>query len=235
MDESLLSGSAVRTIDQQGRLLSVRGPWIRISWEDPGQLVPREAVYLRSDPFLDVEVEILTLSGWKPLGDFIGASNEMRPRVRDHKAIFPLFKEKETLESDEPPDPEDLAEAAGSKLRSPFKTASKTFIGPRGGWFHKYPGRSKGKHMNRHKKRDIWDCSSEGPYKQTCVATKDVPEQGITKGQVKKVSQPAKSKSKYNKEYKAFHAASMAKASSTHLKRQMKAKEKLKAKAKGKK
>lgn len=242
MDVSMLRGSSVRSSSGlQGRLLGVSGPWIKLGWDDPEQALPREESFLRSDPFLDEEVEILTVdAGWVPLGLFVGAQNEMRPRVRsldsilgDLQDLFPVTTEgllpsrsarlQEGVEV--------FQESPGGKAHSPFKTAAKTFIGPRGGWHHRFPGQSKGKHMNRHHKKDVWDCSSEGPYKQICVAQKDVPEQGIKKGQTKTVTQPASSKAKYNKEYKAFMAASHEKASRSRLLKRIKHKEKAKAKA----
>lgn len=124
-----------------------------------------------------------------------------------------------------------LLEGDGS--HSPFKTAAKTFLGPRGGWFHRFPGRSKGKRMNRHTKKGIWTCSSEGKYKQVCVASRDVPEQGIKKGDIKNVTQPAASKSKYNKEYKAFVAAGHERTSRAKLQRRIKAKERVQSRASG--
>lgn len=167
-------------------------------------------------------------------------TDELRPRVR---SLQGLLGELQDLFPDRPVEArpardarlqegvDALLESPGGKAHSPFKTASKTFIGPRGGWFHKFPGQSKGKRLNRHHKKDVWDCSSEGPYKQICVAQKDVPEQGIKKGQTKTVTQPAGSKAKYNKEYKAFMAASHEKASRSRLLKRIKHKEKAKAKA----
>lgn len=225
-DESSLKGAAVRAKGRQGRLIAVSGPWVKVGWEVEGEILPKEESYLRSDPFVDEEVEVLSMQGWLPLGQLVGAENEMRPRVRDADEIL------NDLDVLEATDPAELTESPGSKPHSPFKTASKTFMGPRSGWFHKFPGATKGKHMDRHKKKDIWDCSSEGTYKQVCVAQKNVPEQGIKKGDVKHVSQPAGTKHKYNKEYKAFQAASHAKASRSRLLKQMKHKEKLKAAAK---
>lgn len=231
-DDSHLCGSAVRARGREGRLVAVNGPWVKVGWDVAGEIIPREESYLRSDPYVDEEVEVLSTQGWIPLGKLVGAGNEMRPRVREYDAIM---KDLEGLEDTDVPDASLteglLTESPGGKSHSPFKTAAKTFMGPRSGWFHKFPGAKKGKHMARHQKKDVWDCSSEGAYKQVCVAQKDVPEQGITKGTVKHVSQPADSKSKYNKEYKAFQAASHAKASRSRLLKQMKKKAKLKAAA----
>ncbi len=271
-DDSHLSGSAVRARSgRHGRLVGVNGPWVKVGWDVDGEILPREESYLRSDPYVDEEVEILSMQGWQPLGKLIGAENEMRPRVRDYEAILKDLASLESLEmtakpiweSEDPlkqlavnmkllagPEGDDfdaierlyrlrveriqreLNESPGGKSHSPFKTAAKTFMGPRSGWFHKFPGAKKGKHMARHHKKDVWDCSSEGAYKQVCVAQKAVPEQGITKGAVKHVSQPAGTKSKYNKEYKAFQAASHGKASRSRLLKQMKHKERMKAKLK---
>lgn len=242
MDVSSLRGSAVRASDgRTGRLIGVSGPWVSLSWEDPEQILPREESFLRSDPFVDEELEILTLSsGWVPLGAFVGAQTEMRPRVRDLSNIvgdlralaLDLSVEESPERNERLREGASALESAGGKDHSPFKTAAKTFIGPRGGWFHHFPGSKKGKRMNRHFKRDVWDCSGEGPYKQICVATKDVPEQGIKKGRMKTISQPAGTKAKYNKEYKAFMAASHEKASRTRLLKRIKHKDAAKAKAK---
>jgi hypothetical protein len=232
-DDSLLRGSAVKARGRQGRLVAVNGPWVKIGWDVDGEIIPREESYLRSDPYVDEEVEVLSTEGWIPLGKLVGAQNEMRPRVRDYEAILKDLASLEAVETAPASLTEDtLTEEPGGKAHSSFKTASKTFMGPRSGWFHKFPGAKKGKHMARHHKKDVWDCSSEGQYKQVCVAQKAVPEQGIKKGAVKHVSQPAGTKSKYNKEYKAFVAASHAKASRSVLLKQMKRKEAKKAKEK---
>lgn len=231
-DASHLKGSAVRAHGRQGRLVAVAGPWVKVGWEVDGEILPREESYLRSDPFIDEEVEVLSMQGWVALGTLIGAENEMRPRVRDYDSIMNDLAVLDAGETPAVTESVELTESPGSKLRSPFKRAAKTFMGPRSGWFHKFPGRNKGKHMARHHKKDVWDCHGEGPYKQVCVAVKAVPEQGIKKGAIKNVTQPSGTKSKYNKEYKAFNAASQAKASRSRLLKQMKKKEKLKAAAK---
>jgi hypothetical protein len=239
MDTSWLRGASIRSpLGASGRLVAVKEGRVSLGWDDPDSLLPREEDRSLGDLS---ELEVLTLDlGWVPLDAFVEEDAYERPRVRsiaslvaDLRDVLPEVTVEGGARSPRLQEGvEVLLETAGGKPHSPFKTAAKTFIGPRNGWFHRFPGHKKGKHLNRHHKKDVWDCSSEGPYKQICVAQKDVPEQGVKKGQQKTVTQPAASKSKYNKEYKAFVAASGEKASRSKLLRRIKMKKKAKEKAK---
>lgn len=176
IDLTTLKGSTVRdNAGTRGELLGLSLPWIKVGWWDEGSASMRVEAFLRSDPRVS-SIDILTITeGWVAASRLIGTEEEEETS---------LSEDLESL----------IAEAAGGKKRSPFKTASKIGPGPRFGWRHGGP------HKMKHKKRDYWDCSCTN-YKCKCKGKE---------GEDKTVNIKKGYKSGYNKEYKFWRKSKKA-------------------------
>lgn len=92
IDVAVLRGSAIRNRKgTPGRIESVSLPWVKLSWEVAGRPGGRGESFLRSDPKLMDEIEILTLDrGWVPLGEVVGPTREDGPRGPNDTLIVEL-------------------------------------------------------------------------------------------------------------------------------------------------
>lgn len=202
IDVEALRGSTVRdSAGTRGEVLAMSPAWMKIGWWDEGVLLPREEAFLRSDPRVE-SIEILTLSsGWVPVVSLMGMEESEEPRGPS------LAEDLESL----------LAESAGGKPHSPFKTAAKIGPGPRHGWRHS------GKYKMKHHKRDYWDCKCSN-YVCKCKGKE---------GENKTVNIKKSWKKGYNALYKRFHKARLDVAAPvTRIQKRLKSKAKGKAKKK---
>ena len=76
----LIRGAFVRVGRRRGRIHSVYLPWVNIEWEDG-----RKTSYRRGDAGIMDSAEVLTTSGWVPMGDLLGSRSYLLKRTQNRK------------------------------------------------------------------------------------------------------------------------------------------------------
>jgi len=83
IDVNRLVGAPVRTADglDEGRILEVRLPEVRVGWDDPEELLLREEVLHRDDSQME-SLEVLTLQGWANLARLLSEDEVLPGRLK---------------------------------------------------------------------------------------------------------------------------------------------------------
>ena len=227
IDVNVLTGADVRRIDgKYGKVSKVSMPWVTVKWDNG-----MEESYLRSDESLAEDIELKTLDkGWLSLGSVVGTAE-----VAEQAAQKPAEEAATQSTKDLIAEARRLAFCLSSAYRrieearqsTKEKAKAKKAAKKGGGKKEKEPAKAKtggannsnptnpfhnyktiGKFSPKKKKRTekkIWKCSKSGDG-QMCVAQKDVPSQGVKKGQEKFITRWA-GKEAYDTDYDMGRAA----------------------------
>lgn len=230
IDVNVLESAEIRRIDGKcGHISKVSLPWVTVEWVDGSS-----KSYLRSSDEVNEDIEIHTLDqGWVSLGNVIGIveraagsseeSVDMEEADEDFDSVVGELRRmlsgsgrqlreasakamKKAKEAAKKKAKAKAKEKAKAKAKEKGSKKKKSGSGKPSNPFYNFKtlGNNSPKKVKRSQK-NIWKCSGDEDL-QICVAQKDVPKQGIKKGQEKRI-RVWKGKAKYTRDYQKGRAS----------------------------